>query len=462
MAATKLISMHKTKGKSSVQSLQDRIDYSENPDKTEDGKYISSYACRPESAAQEFALSKEEYLRITGRVYKGDILAYQIRQSFKPGEITPEEANKIGYETAMRFTKGEHAFVVSTHTDRRHIHNHIIFNSVALDCTKKFKNFFFCGLALQTLSDIICLEHGKSIIQKLPVGQRKKRKTYPKRHSFRDELRGQISYELQKKPKSMDAFLSSLEQSGYEIKRGKHIAVKGHGQKRFIRLDSLGEGFSQQDIEQYIQGNTEKRPVRKKDEQLDLLINLQDKILSGKGKGYQRWAAKFNVKQMAKVLLFLQQNNIHDMKELRRLASEASRGADDLHEKIRSMDDRLEEIRQLKNHIFNYSRTKNVYEKYKSSVYDPAFLAEHEEEIRKHEAAKAAFDQLPDKKIPKVKELNEEYSQIVGEKKKVYAEYRTARNKAKELQIALKNAEIVLEDERERKTFKKNNRDHSL
>ena len=144
MAATKLISMHKAKGKSAVQSLQDRIDYSENPDKTADGKYISSYACRPESAAEEFALSKEEYLRITGRVYKGDILAYQIRQSFKPGEITPEEANKIGYETAMRFTKGEHAFVVSTHTDRAHIHNHIIFNSVALDCTRKFKNFFFC------------------------------------------------------------------------------------------------------------------------------------------------------------------------------------------------------------------------------------------------------------------------------------------------------------------------------
>ena len=461
MAATKLISMHQTKGKTAVQSLKGRLDYSENPDKTEDGKYISAYACSPRTAAEEFALSKEEYLRITGRVYKGDILAYQIRQSFKPGEITPEEANRIGYETAMRFTKGEHAFVVSTHTDRAHIHNHIIFNSVALDCTRKFKNFFFCGLALQTLSDIICLEHGKSIIQKLPVGQRKKRETYPKRHTFRDELRGQITCELQKKPKSMEAFLSSLEKSGYEIKRGKHVAVKGHGQKRFIRLDSLGEGFAQQDIEQFILGNTEKRPTRKRDEQMDLLINLQDTVLSGKDRGYQRWAEKFNVKQMAKVLLFLQQNNIHDMKELRKLASEASRGADNFHEKIRSMDDRLEEIRQLKNHIFNYSRTKNIYEEYRRSGYDPAFLAEHEEDIRKHEAAKTAFDQLPDKKIPKVKELNEEYARIVAEKKKAYAEYRIARSKAKELQIALKNAEIILENEQEQKTSRKNRRNPS-
>lgn len=442
--------MHKAKGKSAVQSLQDRIDYSENPDKTEDGKYISSYACRPETAAEEFALSKEEYLRITGRVYKGDILAYQIRQSFKPGEITPEEANKIGYETAMRFTKGEHAFVVSTHTDRAHIHNHIIFNSVALDCTRKFKNFFFCGLALQTLSDIVCFEHGKSIIQKLPVGQRKKRETYPKRHSFRDELRGQITGELQKKPKSMDTFLSSLEQSGYEIKRGKHIAVKGHGQKRFIRLDSLGEGFTQQDIEQFILGKEEKRPIRKKDEQLDLLINMQDKILAGKGPGYQRWAAKFNVKQMAKVLLFLQENNIHDIQQLRQLAAEAASGANGIQAEIRSCDERMEEIRQLKNHIFNYSRTKDLYTEYKKSGRDPHFLAEHEEEIRKHEAAKAAFDKLPDKKIPKVKDLNAEYSRIVEEKKKVYAAYRTARNKTKELQIALMNAEIILEEDRER------------
>ena len=126
------------------------------------------------------------------------------------------------------------------------------------------------------------------------------------------------------------------------------------------------------------------------------------------------------------------------------------------------MDDQLEEIRQLKNHIFNYSRAKSVYEEYRRSGYDPAFFAEHEEEICKHETAKAAFDQLPDKKIPKVKELNEEYSRIVAEKKKAYAEYRTARNKAKELQIALKNAEIILEDEQERKTSRKNNRDHSL
>ena len=148
MAATRLIAMHVNKGKSIGQCLKDRTDYAKNGEKTQNGQYISSYACDPETADQEFLLSKKEYLRITGRQIPGDIIAYQIRQSFKPGEVTPEEANKIGYETAMRFTHGEHAFLVATHTDRAHIHNHVIFNSTSLSCDRKFKDSWFIALAL--------------------------------------------------------------------------------------------------------------------------------------------------------------------------------------------------------------------------------------------------------------------------------------------------------------------------
>ena len=129
MAATRLIAMHVNKGKNIAQCLRDRTAYAINEEKTEQGAYVSSYACNIEIAEKEFVESKREYFRITGRKQKGDIIAYQIRQSFKPGEITPEEANKVGYETAMRFTKGEHAFIVATHTDKPHIHNHVIFNS---------------------------------------------------------------------------------------------------------------------------------------------------------------------------------------------------------------------------------------------------------------------------------------------------------------------------------------------
>ena len=158
MAATRLIALHKNKGKSVAACLKSRTDYVQNPDKTEQGELVSCYECSPLTVDEEFMLSKRQYELATGRRQKSDIIAYQIRQSFKPGEITAEEANNVGYELAMRFTKGKHAFIVATHTDRHHIHNHVIFNSTALDGTRKFRDFFFSALAVQRLSDLICLQ----------------------------------------------------------------------------------------------------------------------------------------------------------------------------------------------------------------------------------------------------------------------------------------------------------------
>ena len=147
MATTRLIAMHITKGNNAAQSLADRIDYALNPEKTEKGEYVSSFQCDPHTAANEFALMRRTYLHLTERYRDGEVIAYQLRQSFKPGEITPEEANGIGYETASRFLKGKHAFVVATHTDKAHIHNHIIFCATTLDCRHKFRNFLGSGKA---------------------------------------------------------------------------------------------------------------------------------------------------------------------------------------------------------------------------------------------------------------------------------------------------------------------------
>ena len=211
MAATKLIAMHQNKGRSVMQCLKDRTDYAMNGDKTEDGKYISSYQCNPELVDLEFAQAKKEYLHKTWRQPKGDVLAYQIRQSFKPGEITPEEANEVGYETDMRFTKGKHAFIVATHVDRAHIHNHIIFNSTNLNCDRKFRDFWFSGIALQRLSDIICLEHGLSIIPKVKPSERQRRTKYPERISMRDVIRENILKCLEQKPANFEELLKLLQ-----------------------------------------------------------------------------------------------------------------------------------------------------------------------------------------------------------------------------------------------------------
>ena len=145
LAATRLIALHKNKGESVAACLKSRTDYAQNPDKTQQGELVSSYECSPLTVDEEFMLSKRQYELMTGRRQKSDVIAYQIRQSFKPGEITAEEANKVGYELAMRFTKGKYAFIVATHTDREHIHNHILYNSTALDSTRKFRDFYCPG-----------------------------------------------------------------------------------------------------------------------------------------------------------------------------------------------------------------------------------------------------------------------------------------------------------------------------
>ena len=221
MAATRLIALHVNKGKTVAQCLADRTDYSQNAAKTNDGEFISSYECDPKTADEEFLLSKRQYQHITGRQQKNNIIAYQIRQSFKPGEITPEEANQVGYETAMRWTKGKHAFIVATHIDKSHIHNHIIYNSTSLDATRKFKNFFLSGLAVQRLSDMVCLEHGLSIITPKPYRERQKRTVYPKKRTQRDELCDAIDAVLKQKPKSFDGFVQALADMGFEFKDGK-------------------------------------------------------------------------------------------------------------------------------------------------------------------------------------------------------------------------------------------------
>ena len=242
MAATRLIAMHINKGKSLAQCLEARTDYAQNPEKTEKGELVTSYECDPMTCDEEFLLSKRQYWQYTGREQKGDVIAYQIRQSFKPGEVTAEEANRIGRELALAFTKGRHAFIVATHTDRAHVHNHIIFNSTSLDCRRKFRNSKRSGIALQHISDRICSAHGLSVIEPKPYAERVKRTDYPKRPKLRDGICGVMDEILNRKPKDFDQFLSMLEAVGYEIKRGKQISVRGKGQKRFIRLRSLGEG----------------------------------------------------------------------------------------------------------------------------------------------------------------------------------------------------------------------------
>ena len=451
LAATRLIALHKNKGMTVAACLKNRTDYIENPDKTEQGQYVSSYACSALTADEEFMLTKRQYDLVNGRRQKSDVIAYQIRQSFRPGEITAEEANKVGYELAMRFTKGKHAFVVATHTDRQHIHNHVIFNSTALDGSRKFRDFFFSALAVQRLSDLICLEHQLSVIEKKPYRERQKRVLYPPKESNRDQLCGVIDSILADKPGSYEEFLKKLEQQGYEVKRGKFTSVKGVRQKRFIRFRTLGTGYGEDEIKAVLEGEAEHRPYQKqplKEQPFQLLVDIQEKMAAGKSVGYKKWATKFNLKEMSKTLLFLQEQKISSAEELRERAAVATERYHAMGDSIKAAETRLAEIAVLKTHIINYAKTRPAYDAYRKSGYSKKFLEAHREEITLHKAAKAAFDEAGMKKLPKVKELDAEYAELLIKKKAAYPDYRKARDEMQELMKAQKNVELFFAEDK--------------
>ena len=316
MAVTRLIPIRGSKGQSVIKSLTERTDYVKNPEKTENGALIYAYGCTPQLVAAEFALSKRIYAQRTGRKAPG-VIACHIRQSFKPGEITPEEANLVGRELAERFLKGKHAYIVCTHTDKRHIHNHIIFNSTTLDGTAKFRDFLGSGRAVGRLSNLICIEHGLSVIRN------PRRYTHPtydkwigdkKQPSLRDVLRAAIDDALARKPETFEALLQLVRESGYRVSVGKSVTFYKDGQKG-IKLHSLGAGYSEAELRDVTAGKATHNP-RGKRERASLLVDIQAKLAAGKGVGYERWAKGFNVKQMAKTLLYLQEHGIKSRAEL--------------------------------------------------------------------------------------------------------------------------------------------------
>ena len=406
MAATRLIALHINKGKTVAQCLADRTDYSENAAKTEDGKYISAYACDAKTCDEEFLLSKRQYEHITGRTQAHDVIAYQIRQSFKPGEITPEEANKVGYETAMRFTKGKHAFIVATHVDRAHIHNHIIFNSTTLDCTRKFRDFRLSGLALARLSDIICLEHRLSVIIRKPYGERQKRTEYPEKKSQRDEICESIDAALARKPKDFRELIGILQEH----------------QKA----------------------------------ELSFLIDVRAKMQAGKGAGYARWAKVFNLKQMAKAMMFMEEHGIKSYAELKEKADGISEKCDALLESVKADEERMSEVSVLRKHLINYAKAKDVFAAYKASGYNREFYEAHRDTLALRSAAKKAFDAYKkengsDKKLPRISELNAEYAMLLERKKSSYAEYRKTKSEMQDWLVAQKIVQEILKEDEQKK-----------
>ena len=441
MATTRLIPMHVIKGQTVAHTVHERLSYAINPEKTNSGQLVKAYGCEPETAAGEMLLCKKEYETYIGRSEekKSDIVLYQIRQSFKPGEITPEKAQEIGYELAMSFTKGKYQFVVATHTDHAHIHNHIIFNSTSIDHAQKFRNFLGSSEAIRKISDKLCLENGLSIIEAPKQGPSHYGKWLgdKKPISWQEKLRQTIDAVMAQKPADFDTFLKLMMESGYEVKQGLHLALKASGQQKFTRLRSLGEGYSEDELRSAILGKTVhtpkvKRPYRKNPDKINLLVDIQARLQAGKGPGYERWAKVFNLKQMAQTINFLTENNITDYETLVEKTKAATDRYHELSQQIKDLEKRMAEITELKKHIINYAKTKEVYSAYRQAGFSAKYYEANTENILLHQSAKQGFDSISLRKIPSMRDLQQEFNSCLDSKKVILKDYVKQKNLMKE------------------------------
>ena len=454
MAISKILPRKIMKNRTRQQSMTDRLDYDRKPEKTEDGGLVMSYMCSPETAAEEFELSKRLYFQITGRsqpVHR-DVIMYRVIQSFKPGEISPEDANRLGYELAMRFTEGKHQFVVATHVDKAHIHTHIEFNSTNLNCDGKFVNPKDSYLILRQLNDELCRAHAFSVIEnpKPSAREQKQREMEAVKHgrSHKERLRQTIDRVISN-CRNYDDFLVKMRTEGYEIKEGKLLSFRAPGWDRFTRSNKLGADYTKEALRERSthpggRSAAVKRPIPHSGRKVNMLIDIQEKLAAGKGAGYERWAKIFNLKEAAKTLNFLVENGLTDYDELMARVEQASERFDAVSSRIKKLEARMAEVAQLKTHIINYSKTREVYAAYKKSRHKKEFLAEHGAEIAQHEAAKKAFDALDGKPIPKVAQLSEQYAALLAEKQEQYTEYKALRQDIISYRTAKQNVDKIL------------------
>ena len=431
--------------------MEDRFTYGLNPEKL---GAVSSYLCDPNTAPAEFLLVKSQYLAETGRAVSRGALFFQIRQAFLPGEVTAEEANRIGYETAMRWTKGKYQFFVCTHIDKEHIHNHIYYNSTAYDRSRKFRNFIGSSFALRRLSDRVCLEYDLSVITNPKLHSKGRYLHYGQwlgenqKLSQKEQIRLAIDAALTERPKDFADFLRRMETAGIQVKRGRGGAISflvpGQQRAARFRAATLGDGYGPEDVQAVIDGKAPTRtaPARRAPapRRVDLLIDIQERMRQGKGPAYERWAKVYNLKQMAAALQYLKEHRLFEYDDLAAKTDAATERFHTLAGDIQQTEAELSRVSNLMAAVVQYAKTRPAFDGYKAAKYSRKYLAEHEAELADYRAAKATMAELlGGEKLPKMDVLKEKRRQLAARKKALYLEYRKAQQDMREL-VAVKGS----------------------
>lgn len=407
------------------------FDYILNPDKTDEKLLVSSYACSPESADIEFKWTREK-----AHGYWGNQLARHLIQAFEPGETTPEEAHEIGKRLADEVLQGKYEYVISTHIDKGHIHNHIIFNMVSFVDYKKYQSNKISYHGIRRTSDRICEEYGLTVIRK-PQGKGKSYIEYTaakQGKSWKAQLKNTIDA-LIPLSKDFDGFLLLMEQQGYKVKRqNKNVSFCTDGRERYMRSKTLGSDYTVEALKERIAGKV-------KGKRISLIIDIQNCIKAQESKGYEHWAKINNLKQAAKTLNFLTENNITTYDELEKAVEQKQKYFDGISEKVKELERQINTTAMLIKNVETYTRLKPVMEQRKKAKDKEQFTERHQAEIILFEAA---LKELKGAKYPPIKELRQSYKSLQSEKEILYEEYKKAKSEAAEIDIIKSNVDSLL------------------
>ena len=431
-----------TKIKPIKSTLKKALEYIQNPDKTDDKMLVSSFGCSYETADIEFEFTLSQALD------KGNNLAHHLIQSFEPGEVSFEKAHEIGKQLADAVTKGQYEYVLTTHIDKGHVHNHIIFCAVNFVDYHKYNSNKRSYYGIRNISDRLCYENGLSVIT--PEKGRKGKsyieyQTAKTGTSWKGKLKEAVDL-LIPQVKNFEELLEKLQASGYEIKRGKYISCRAPGQERFTRLKTLGADYTEEAIRKRIAG-IKSRAVKKLTQEngISLLIDIENNIKLQQSAGYEHWAKIHNLKQAAKTMNFLTENNIRQYEDLISRIDELIIDSEQTADSLKQAEKKLSDMAVLIKNISTYQKTKDIYRGYIKAKDKEAYRSNHESSLILYEASGKALKDAGVTKLPDLTALQKEYSALQKKKEAIYSDYGKLKRKVKEYQKIKHNVDTILQ-----------------
>ena len=434
-----------TKIKAIRGTLSKAIAYILNPEKTDEKLLVSSYGCASETAAREFEWTRK--IAEQKGMNPVRIIARHVIQSFEIGEVTPELAHEIGKQFADEILGGKYEYVLTTHIDKDHVHNHLIFNAVDFVNYHAYKSYKRIYYDMREVSDRLCKENGLSVI---PPSQNKgmgyKEYTEAKRGtSWKQKLKQTID-RLVITAKDYDDFLRLMQEAGYEIKTGKYISFRAKGQERFTRSKTIGENYTEERIKERIAGRTPRRSQRQTTPKgISLIGDIQERIRLIDSKGYEYKAKLTILKEAARTLNYLTENNLLQYADLEKKVEDVHSSYDRTGKELKGVEARLREVQPLIKNISNYQRLKPVYDAFQKAKDKPGFKAKHEAELVIFEAARSTLLAMQgDEKLPSLKTLQAEQQRLLDEQQRLYDERAKLKKEVKQIETIKSNVDTFL------------------